>query len=214
MNTTTIQLPFAGFYCSNWDAELDSALERNVEYLAEGDGLPEGVEYAEAMSAACGLAKYDLTLVARRYAEEFLHTLGKIIGLPGDGEGFTELTSPRYYNFETDRVFAAIPRAWVESMSGAVYENILDRIAAKRHTSRDGFISFYSPDWVTWGELEDWDHNQLLTLLLAYLETVGEDADEIEDSILDHLRGNGVFDEAIGLDSDALIAALEENANA
>jgi hypothetical protein len=37
----------------------------------------------------------------------------------------------------------------------------LDQVAGERHTSRSGFISFYSPDWRTWGDVTNWDHNQL-----------------------------------------------------
>ena len=214
MNTAIIQLPFAGFYCSRWDDALDRSLETTVQYMLDSGELPDGVELDEAMSAACTSAKWDHGLVARRYAEEFLHKLAGTLGLPSEGAGFTEMDSPRCYNFATDRVFASIPTAWVEGMHNAVDMEVLDRVAAERHTSRSGFVSFYSPDWLTWGGTSKWDHNQLLTLLLAYLETVGEDADEMEESILDHLEGNGIFDEAVGLDFGALCAELEEHTDA
>ena len=42
-------------------------------------------------------------------------------------------------------------------------------------TSRDGFISHYSPDIDDWGQLRNWDHNQLYCMLEAWLEEYGDE---------------------------------------
>lgn len=54
----------------------------------------------------------------------------------------------------------------------------LDQAARDRHMSRSGFISFYSADWRSWGEVEGWDHNQLQTLIEAYVQDTRSEPDE------------------------------------
>jgi hypothetical protein len=76
-------------------------------------------------------------------------------------------------------------------MDGTQLET-LDRIAAARHTSRSGFISFYSPDWRSWGEIESWDHNQLETLLEAYIDDNLGSFEELD--AMEHARCNGVME--------------------
>jgi len=91
---------------------------------------------------------------------------------------FEEMTSPREYNFETDRLFCEIPLAVVRqlfAMSKAEGHATLANVIRRRFTSRSGFISFYDNDLAAWLEkpVRDWDHNELGTLLFACLELKG-----------------------------------------
>lgn len=99
-----------------------------------------------------------------------------------------EMTSPRKYNFETDRIFARIPTAIVKFLFwGLAREkhSTLARMIKDRFTSCSGFISNYSTDLADWIEdpVSGWDHNQVGTLLLAALEMYGEDFENLRDRL-------------------------------
>jgi hypothetical protein len=185
-----IQLPFAGFYGGAHDAEVDNAFDQMMQDR-EGRGItaPDRLYHMALDAVSWGDVYRDY---ARVYAETFLH----IHELTGR---FVAMTSPKFYNFETDRVFVEIDRPSLAKIIRGTDPETLARIAADRHTSRSGFISFYSPDWKTWGRVSTWDHNQLETLLLAYLETErGEKWDFwAEMDVMEGARCNGYLDQWI-----------------
>ena len=97
---------------------------------------------------------------------------------------FESMDSPREYNFSTDRVYGRIPLKVMRELfkrSAAEGHETLSRVIARRFTSYDGFRSYYPSDLAEWlakaGRLQDWDHNELGTLLLAALEMSGLDMD-------------------------------------
>lgn len=99
-----------------------------------------------------------------------------------------EMTSPREYNFETDRIFARMPLVMAREMfarSKREGHKALAGIIRDRFTSCSGFVSSYSNDIAEWLEkpLASWDHNEVGTLLLAALALAGVDADELDWSI-------------------------------
>ena len=171
-NLIEIQIPFAGFYYSIHSDQIDSELEDMPDYWA--NSMPcdmPGWLVDMFFDAADWSAAHDF--YAKEYAESFCAEY-----LDDVGE-FSAMTSPREYNFETDRIFVKVTRAAIARLWRGADRGTLTRIAGDRHTSRDGFASFYSPEWQTWGRLSEWDHNQLMTLLLAYLETErGEEWDQ------------------------------------
>ena len=94
---------------------------------------------------------------------------------------FESLESPREYNFSTDRIFVDIPADEVRRMLAAVDPETLAQVAKDRHTTRSGFISFYSP-WVgDWGPVDDWDCNQIGTLVIAFVDDDERDWQICED---------------------------------
>jgi len=87
------------------------------------------------------------------------------------------MSSPREYNFGTDRLFVNVPAVELARMRAELDESLMDKATARLFTSYDGFSSFYSADWKTdseWAEFEGWDHNQNYALLLAHWETRAE----------------------------------------
>ena len=128
---------------------------------------------------------------------------------------FADMSSPRYYNFETDRVFANIPVSVIRKLwriSKDDGHETLTRIARERHSSRSGFISHYSPFWREWGDVNEWDHNQLETLLIAACEIGGFDLEDSGLSIyyatVDHEGGYTAWSNAV--DWPALESAMIE----
>jgi hypothetical protein len=184
MQIFTAALPFAGFYGSEHDAELDYALKA---MFSNGRGDPNS-GLAARVSGTC-----HWPAVFRAYAKEFAESYCEEVGIRD--ARFESIDSPKFYNFETDRLFIELPLEEAQRMMREASPAALDQVACERHTSRSGFISFYSPDWRTWGDAANWDHNQLQTLIEAYaLSTQGE---QEKADLMEHARANGRFEDWI-----------------
>lgn len=156
MSTT---IPFSGFYYSIHDSELDQALN---QIFSDESGDP----YETLVSKAFDLVDWGAThreyakVYSQKFAQEFeLKTLT-----------FDELVCPKYYNFETDRIFCHIELSEILKMFQSVDLEALDKLIQEKFTSRSGFISHYRnalEEWPT--DLAEWDHNQVGTLLEAYI---------------------------------------------
>lgn len=147
-------IPFAGFYASCHSEALDRAQE---QALSDDSGTryefdDAGESYTSDMLNA--------------YAREYVAAWSVAAGIQCE---FVKVDSPRYYNFETDRIFARITEETAARLFSHVDRAKLDSIAKRRHTSRDGFISFYSPAVDDWGDVMNWEPEQLHTLILASL---------------------------------------------
>ena len=169
--TREINIPVPGFY-ESW---LDHGLDRAVEELAEGMAEEHDLSASEIAGIIFDSANWGKAhdILARAYAEEYDNFLCEEYDL-NLGLEFSIMTSPREYNFTTDRVFCTISRDAVAQLYRAVNKADLTAAAREQFTSRSGFISFYDPDWRTWGKLSEWDYNQLGTLLHALHRDRGE----------------------------------------
>jgi hypothetical protein len=212
--TLETAIPFSGFYYSLYDCEFDHSIERDCEYFAD----QWGVDQFEIQDLA--LKHLDLSdardAVARTHLEFWGGTFNSETGLAIDLE-FSAFTSPRFYNFETDRLFAKIALSDVQKCFDACQRDgftELRKLIIERFTSRDGFISHYSSRLETWlaTPLAEWDCNQVETLLIAVLSIhrdAQEIASEVEMSTIEHASGNGLFD---CVDWDAVQAELKGEA--
>jgi hypothetical protein len=192
------RIPFAGFYCSFWDGQIDNWIDQQTEN--NGHDL-DAIHDAADFSAA----RLD---IAKAYAEEFIDWLGDCLDQKIVGE-FEELTSPRYYNFETDRVFVKLEEAAVQQVLDDLrakdYETLQKAFEAQ-FTSRSGFVSFYEPV-VPSKPLAEWDHNELYVLLCAWVAHQG--VEDIDFELYDRRIG-GLY-EQVDQACDACVdwAALE-----
>lgn len=178
MPMLTAALPFAGFYGTQHDADLNYALQA-MFCNDQGDSC---LGVTDRVSGVCGWPA-----VHRAYAGEFAEAYCEEAGV--NGARFESVDFPTFYNFETDRVFIELPPEEARRMMRATSLASLDQVARDRHTSRSGFISFYSANWRTWGELEGWDHNQLQTLIEAYVQDTRSELDET--GLMEGARCNG-----------------------
>ena len=181
-------VPFAGFYCSIHDEELDRALEQIFADRETG---------CDVNSDLVDLARdaIDWQAVHEAYALEYVKSLGADYDLNLTFDG---MSSPKYYNFETDRIFATIDRETLARMLRAVPRKALRKRIRERFASRDGFISHYPRDLSDWPrQLCDWDHNQVGTLLELYLdrEAAGCGSDGFDSyrqyELMEYAMGNG-----------------------
>jgi hypothetical protein len=155
------RIPFSGFYCSFWDGQIDNWVEQQAEY--RGHNLEDVYDAADFSAARLD--------IANAYAAEFIDWLGGTLDREVKGE-FEQLTSPRFYNFETDRIFVKLEEAALQQILDdlrAKDDETLQTAFATLFTSRDGFVSFYEP-FVPAKPLAEWDHNEVFALLQAWVE--------------------------------------------
>lgn len=176
------RLPFAGFYETMWSHAVDNEEEMLIDGMAEEHGV--------------NVEPYQVTNYSIAYnciAEEYPNYLSEILGVK---LSFNDMTSPREYNFETDRIFADIKTKDAYKLYREIGKKAVRKMARRMFTSRDGFISHYNPDIDDWGQLRNWDHNQLYCMLEAWLEEYG---DEWEFEIYEHMLGviSEAYDKAV-----------------
>lgn len=162
---TTACIPFQGFY----ETEISDIIEYHS--MDENGDVQVPVSWAALHSD-----------VAKAYTKQWADRTG----IPAK---FDKLTSPREYNFETDKVHVTIGKAWVEGMRTTLLANdefrhYVEEVCA----SRSGFISFVSTDIEEWPEV--WGHREI-TLSFQWLEQ--KLFPEVEEEIIDDMRCNGGF---------------------
>lgn len=186
MKNLIINLPFAGFYGSWYSSEVDHVEEREAENLAETD-TAEQPEELRIDAAAYSQILFDVTdysaayrEIAEKYVPSFDALVSEAIDLPL-GLEFEKMDSPKEYNFSTDRIYAHIALETVQALFNRLKPGTLAEVIRERFTSRSGFISHYSNDAAEWTEkpLDEWDHNELGTLLIAAMRDadMGDDWD-------------------------------------
>lgn len=190
-------IPFAGFYNTLHDGQFDDTLEMMFSDHDSGCDRNEKLEWR--MLDACDWMK-----AQAEYAEAYCGELAKKFKIDMK---FESMTSPREYNFTTDRVFATISEEEVKRLRAATDEKALRDLARQKFTSRDGFSSHYRPDIDEWPALDEWDHNQLGTLVEAYInQEHGEEFDDWEEyALCGDFSGNGWIDNWITNHTPAVV---------
>lgn len=186
-------IPFAGFYETVHSSEIDF----NFEMIFQDD------------SGECYLTddqQNDLWMdtnmsewgVFKKYAQRYTDYISEEIEIPLT---FKELSSPREYNFTTDRIFAEIDSKDVQKIYDSVNKETLNKTIEDKFTSRSGFISFYDNSLADWQEtpLMEWDANMIGTLLEVYIkEHFGEEnLYEIDMRSIEYVDVYGLLDECI-----------------
>lgn len=198
-------IPFAGFYDSIWSGALDTAEEQEIENLMEEWPTLE----EEIQGVLISNADYNgmHQAIAYAYADAFKDLINEELGLAIE-LGFKEMTSPREYNFTTDRIFCKIPVKHLETLFDKVGREAVAMTAREMFTSRSGFISFYDPDIETWGPLEDWDANQASAILDAAANLLESEAWDLREYLswdIDLAYNNNVDWVGVGRDLQHLM---------
>ena len=173
-------IPFSGFYCTLHESALDDA----VEQMFSTDGCV--VNHGLVDRAQCGCSWHD---VMKAYAKEYAEQFSREFNIPLE---FDSMESPKYYNFTTDRIFCRVPLEVCIRLESELPDNALADQAREMFTSRDGFSSFYSPDIEEWGDISEWDHNQIGCLIEAYVLHQNPDFDQYaEYALMEDAQCNG-----------------------
>ncbi|AOR76525.1 hypothetical protein [Novosphingobium resinovorum] len=178
-----VNLPFfPGFYCSSLSGALDHAETMEAENSAEkeesAEYYPETYQPEELRLSAADYQKilFDCMdyggahrSMAADYVAAFDQWATENLETPAGTFTFESMDSPREYNFRTDRVYATVPLAAMESLYRSLDLEKLAAVIAERHSSRSGFISFYPDDVDEWQgkEFAEFDHNEMGTILCA-----------------------------------------------
>lgn len=174
-------LPFAGFYYS----VHSYALDHEVEFLCEDDN---GRLVCNTLHDQL-YCEVEWQRVHEAYAKSYCETFADWLGITLT---FDALESPRFYNFETDRIFAYIDEESLQRVLKGVSTDRLRQRIRQRFTSRDGFISHYPNDLSDWPEtVYDWDHNQIGTLLELYAQIEAGTDDFGESGLMEDATCNG-----------------------
>jgi hypothetical protein len=184
------RIPFSGFYESSHDQMLDDALNSMVSddqgrVPPEAEDLWQHVNWQQAQLAY-------VKLYVGAFEREFEQATGIKLALK-----FNAMTSPKEYNFTTDRIFADVSPEAVAAVYAAVDKAALDKAIHRECTSRDGFSSYYRNSLQAWlddGEPDCWDHNQLCTLITTLWDQ-HSDEDALQAwNLLENAQCNGAFD--------------------
>lgn len=183
LRLTTV--PFAGFYESWHDDELDRTLD---QMFSDDSGEP----YPKLVWRA--LDRCDWRKVHEAYAKEYVERLAAEFEIKLE---FESLVSPREYNFTTDRIFAYIPLREVRRLFKTVDSEVFSDVVRENFTSRSGFVSSYPNNWADWPIVPDWDHNHIGTLVTAYIrqQNGGKDMDQARElDLMEYPRCNGMIE--------------------
>ena len=162
METT---IPFSGFYESHHSEAIDYSFEIGITD-DKGDLFSQELYYLAFRSVDWGK-------VHRIYAEDYCKWFSEHYGIK---VSFVDLSSPREYNFSTDRIFAEIDLKEAERLFSEIDQTKLDELIKERFTSRSGFHSFYPNTLSKWGaDISKWDHNQIGTLIEAHVIQHGDE---------------------------------------
>jgi hypothetical protein len=150
MTTSTFLPLFTGFYESIWD---NQDFDGEDEYF----DLPEDKTFDEFV---------DWAAYHERIAKEMCSALeGDLCEFVSSIE-FERISSPKYYNFETDAIYCEI--TFDETLVDAYLTEHKDKFAeflVERYTSRDGFVSFFSTDVEPWMDGYKTDSHMLGSVL-------------------------------------------------
>ena len=140
-NKIGIEIPFSGFYESIHDLHIDNW----IDYTTSGDeadylGISQDeladrlymMDYSGIRNAVC--LHYIQAYNAVFYDEYNVHL---------DLE-FHSMTSPKFYNFETDRLYCTIDEDKFSEILSLLSDDKIQSVLSDKYKSRDGFIVFES----------------------------------------------------------------------
>ncbi len=180
VQTLITRIPFGGFYDSIWSGEIDHTESQWCEYEAESrqeeEGIPADLRLSESELADLLFRHTRYQVAYEKVAEWYVAAVSYCVKDVCDIDlrlTFESMSSPREYNFETDRLFAHIPVSVVRKLWAISKRENHARLKvriAESYTSCDGFWSHYGnhlqhDDWRK--PVTDYDHNQLCTLIEA-----------------------------------------------
>jgi hypothetical protein len=206
MNKLESTIPFDGFYESFISADIEHQIGQQIEWDSDTFDLNEDEQQILWDSYLSVNRSYFYNQIAEDYTNFYIDALNERL------EGFTLkatykfFTSPREYNFSTDRIFIEIEENHVIDFIKYIIKNYKKELEKKiedRFTSRSGFSSFYKNSIDLWPkDYSEWDHNQIGTCFELF-DLEEEDInyslrEYLSETIMDNL-GNTLGQEGIDL---------------
>ena len=173
MNKLESTIPFDGFYESFISADIDHQIGQQIEWDSDTFDLNEDEQQILWDNYLSINRSYFYNQIAEDYTNFYIDNLNAKLNYAYPDHGFTLnakfslLTSPREYNFETDRIFIDIEKNHAIDFIKYIIKNYKKELEEKikeRFTSRSGFWSHYKNGLDLWTQdYSEWDHNQIGT---------------------------------------------------
>ena len=173
MNKLESTIPFDGFYESFISADIEHQIGQQIEWdcdLYDLNANEEKILWDNYLSVN---RSYFYNQIAEDYTNFYIDDLNAKLNYAYPDHGFTLnakfsfLTSPREYNFETDRIFIEIEKNHATDFIKYIIKNYKKELEEKikeRFTSRSGFYSYYKNSLDLWPKnYSEWDYNQIGT---------------------------------------------------
>ena len=185
-----IQIPFSGFYESIHNSQIDNELNYGV-FTDHATGCTNNDKLSQLAFDSMDWRKLFIEY-AQEYTKYFAHKFNLNIE-------FESLSSPKKYNFSTDRIFVTIPDSDLLKMYAEVDRSLFAENIKKTFTSYDGFSSFYSNDIHDWSTNPlEFDHNEATCLFESWLIDKHEfDLNDFEWCFIESASSNGFYYELI-----------------
>ena len=206
MNKLESTIPFDGFYESFISDDIDHQIGQQIEWDTDIYDLNEDEQQVLEDSYLSVNRSYFYNQIAEDYTNFYIEILNRRLKGFTLKAKFNLLTSPREYNFETDRIFIDIEKNHAIDFIKYIIKNYKKELEEKikqRFTSRDGFWSHYKNGLDLWTkDYSEWDHNQIGTCFELF-DLEEEDInyslrEYLSETIMDNL-GNTLGQEGIDL---------------
>lgn len=211
---------FEGFYESRLSSDSQEQFEcEMVEQESTDKTLADIIIGVITMSDSFDYDKYH-NLVCKSYANTYIDKLedcyyesGVPFLLPKDSVKLVsfEMTSPRYYNFETDKlhITADFSNECLNILRNRARETGFAELVKAEFTSREGFNSFHSSDVKDWlqKDITEWDNIKFGTLIDYVFEKIHHEEseckhylDDVVEEVMDYVSGNNIAGECYNYD--------------
>ena len=167
MNKLESTIPFDGFYESFISDDIDYQIGQQIEWDIDIYDLNENEQQILWDNYLSVNRSYLYNQIAEDYTNFYIEILNRRLKGFTLKAKFNLLTSPREYNFETDRIFIDIEKNHAIDFIKYIIKNYKKELEKKikdRFTSRSGFNSFYKNSLDLWTkDFKEWDCNMIGT---------------------------------------------------
>ena len=153
MNKLESTIPFCGFYESFISDDIDHQIGQQIEWDSDIYDLNEDEQQVLEDSYLSVNRSYFYSQIAEHYTDLYIYALNERLEGFKLNAKFNLLTSPREYNFQTDRIFIDIERDHAIDFIKYIIKNYKKELKNKikeRFTSRSGFWSHYKNGLDLW----------------------------------------------------------------
>jgi len=167
MNKLESTIPFDGFYNSYISSDIEHQIGQQIEWDTDIYDLNEDEQQILWDNYLSVNRSSFCNEIAEDYTNFYIDALNNRLEGFNLNAKFNLLTSPKEYNFETDRIFIDIEKNHAIDFIKYIIKNYKKELENKikdRFTSRSGFWSHYKNGLDLWTkDYSEWDHNQIGT---------------------------------------------------
>jgi len=202
MNKLESTIPFDGFYNSYISSDIEHQIGQQIEWDTDIYDLNEEEQQIlwDNYLSVNRVSFYNE--IAEHYTDLYMYALNERLDGFKLNAKFSLLTSPREYNFETDRIFIDIEKNHAIDFIKYIIKNYkkeLENKIKERFTSRSGFWSHYKNGLDLWTQdYSEWDHNQIGTCFELFDFDELNFYESLSETIMNNL-GNTLGQEGIDL---------------